>query len=63
MLKCISYFTGNTPHLQTIHQAQITKKKYTSYFGKAYGIECSALGQIKLSIISTFLYANNLVDF
>lgn len=45
MLKCISYFTGNTPHLQTIHQAQITKKKKNkSYFGKAYGIEHSALG-------------------
>lgn len=42
---------------------KLQKKKYTSYFGKAYGIECSALGQIKLSIISTFLYANNLVDF
>lgn len=44
MLKCISYFTGNTPHLQTIHQAQITEKIYTPYFVKAYGIERLALG-------------------
>lgn len=41
MLKTISYFTGNTPHLQTIHQLRIIKKKYASYFVKAYGIKYS----------------------